>query len=589
MTRSDPPLPRSLWTRSDPGDGSPEAVRVLGAGANGDPVFPSDAPELRRELVPRLVDLGKPAMVLAPLHVRSLLEPRLDDLGKPAVVLTPLHVRSLLVRAGMTIPSSPVEQAYEGLDTPPGSPSVEIETADEGADQLAVQGLATVLQELATEIGVDVQAVRKLAEQHAPLDAVGNTAPGTRHEHCGDAADREQDSDASAADDDARCDLDDPVSAVAVVEEPTPTSFVDGADLPPAGSAPHAEAIGEPTSEPLVAAEAVADDPTAPNLAAVPPPVELAGEAQAELADEASTILTAEPPAQTVSAAAVETSSMQSDGDPIESSIAWPAEPAAMPASPATAATAAVQEVTDDEFSGLPNALDVELPAELPAEVTAELEPSRRNEPTPVIAAPTPEPEPEPEPQPLRPAVDARLPSEAIVAGLDRTMAALDQTGVSMQRVESFLGELTQALDDLSHRPPPPPLDVQPLVEAVQVAFERATARRSATNAVLTTLSDRLGGLGQQVEHGMQQVVAALSVRADEPRELPRATPAAAPGSSMVAPAERSPIALLALAALVLGWSVLFWFKTDSQHLALGTLIAANLVGCSLLLQRRLR
>ncbi|MCU0862723.1 MAG: hypothetical protein MUC36_02930 [Planctomycetes bacterium] len=541
-----------------------------------------------------------------------------------------------------------------------------------------------------------------------PADAVDHAAPGAEDEdEDGDDLVSEQGSEESAAENDACFDIDDLASAFAAEEELSSPSFVDGAVSTPTFSAPHADAIREPTSAPVVATDPVAETTTAPTVAAeaptdalteksdreladealdclvseppaqvLNPPTEatgsdpdadafgeltsqpvaptdaaavastepivaaeapthaLADKSDRELADEALDHLISEPPAQVPSAPAEEISTMQSETDPIASSMAWEQEPAAPPSGPAAATTSAAQEVSVGEFSGLPDALDAVLgefaakpvgrsPVQSPADtevqplanspidalldaptgpiatsaepatpaadaadfLAAELEPSSRHEPTPALAAPTPEPEQ----PPVRPAVHELLPPEEIVARLDRTTAALTQTGVSMQRVESFLGDLKHALDDLSHRPAPAPLDVQPLVEAVQVGFERATAQSSATNAVLTTLSERLGGLGQQVEHGMQQAVAAMSKRADEPRELPHTAPAAAPTSLLVAPAERTPIALLALAALVLGWSVLFWFKTGSPRLALGTLIAANLVGCCLLLSRRSR
>jgi hypothetical protein len=740
MTRSDPPLHRHLLTRSDLarlavpaatildwlGNGALEPVGVLGDGASGDPVFTVIAPELRRELVPRL-----------------------SDLGKPAVVLTPLRVRSLLVRARMAMASSPTEQSGAGLETAPTTASVEIENAAAGADQLAVQDLATVLQEVATEIEVDVEVMLKLAEEEAlleaeaarlaedasrteagegarfadafPPDAVDHATPGAEDEDGADLV-SEQGSEESANENDACFDIDDLASAFAAEEQPSSPTFVDGAVSTPAGSDPLADAIGEPTSEPVVVTDPVADastdavpeastdvsttptlaaetptreiadksdreladealdcltseppaqipdapteatfsDPhadtigepisesvvpmddvamnavaetsTAPTVAAETPTREITGKSDRELADEALDCLTSEPPAQIPDAPTEETSTMQSETDPIASSMAWE-EPAAPPSGPAAATASAAEELSVGEFSGLPDALDAVLgefaakpversPVQTPADPEAqpladspidlqsgptepvaapaepassatdttdapavELEPSPGHEPTPVLAAPTPESGLEP----LRTATHDQPATEEIVARLDRTTAALTRTGVSMQRVESFLGDLKHTLDDLSHRPAPAPLDVQPLVEALQVGIERATAQSSATNAVLTSLSERLGGLGQQVEHGMQQAVAAISKRADEPGELPHTAPAAAPTSLLVAPAERTPIALLALAALVLGWSVLFWFKTGSPRLALGTLIAANLVGCCLLLSRRPR
>ncbi|MBP8302015.1 MAG: hypothetical protein KA020_16730, partial [Planctomycetes bacterium] len=71
-----------------------------------------------------------------------------------------------------------------------------------------------------------------------------------------------------------------------------------------------------------------------------------------------------------------------------------------------------------------------------------------------------------------------------------------------------------------------------------------------------------------------------------------KSTPA--PGPVMSAPAafvvprqDRTTVALFAIGFLVLCWTVIFWFKTGSPRLALGTLIGANVVGCCLLVGRR--
>lgn len=182
-------------------------------------------------------------------------------------------------------------------------------------------------------------------------------------------------------------------------------------------------------------------------------------------------------------------------------------------------------------------------------------------------------------------------PATAAAAAIDSAVAtaALARTGDSLLRVESFLGELKHALIDLALRPTQAPIDVKPLVVAVQTGFEQASAQTSATNAVLTTLSDRIGGLGQQVEQGMQQAVTALAAREVATSAPGQSAAGPAPTRFVVATSERTPVALLALAALVSGWSVLFWLKTGSIRLALGTLITANLIGCCLLLARRQR
>ncbi|HIE68880.1 MAG TPA: hypothetical protein EYP98_01265 [Planctomycetes bacterium] len=48
-------------------------------------------------------------------------------------------------------------------------------------------------------------------------------------------------------------------------------------------------------------------------------------------------------------------------------------------------------------------------------------------------------------------------------------------------------------------------------------------------------------------------------------------------------------VVLGAVTLVVLASSILFWIKTGSPRLALGTLIGANLIACCMLLSRRKR
>ncbi|MCC7061673.1 MAG: hypothetical protein IT456_02645 [Planctomycetes bacterium] len=154
----------------------------------------------------------------------------------------------------------------------------------------------------------------------------------------------------------------------------------------------------------------------------------------------------------------------------------------------------------------------------------------------------------------------------------------------AMQRVESFLGELRGVLVELATRPPAPPIDVQPLVAAVQQGFTQARDQSQATDTALASLTNRIGDFGEKVEHGVALAVhAALGSKST-----------AVPGPVMSAPAafvvprqDRTTVALFAIGFLVLCWTVIFWFKTGSPRLALGTLIGANVVGCCLLVGRR--
>jgi hypothetical protein len=157
------------------------------------------------------------------------------------------------------------------------------------------------------------------------------------------------------------------------------------------------------------------------------------------------------------------------------------------------------------------------------------------------------------------------------------------QAAETMQRVQSFLGELKSALVELAQRQPtqPAPLDVGPLVQAVQMCFERSAEQVAATHSALTALTERVGGIGQQVEHGVAHAMA--SVRTEPPTAVKDVTAR----EIIVTRRDRQPVVLMAVAALIIAWSVLFWFKTGSPRLALGTLVGANLVGCCLLSFRR--
>lgn len=125
---------------------------------------------------------------------------------------------------------------------------------------------------------------------------------------------------------------------------------------------------------------------------------------------------------------------------------------------------------------------------------------------------------------------------------------------------------------------------MQPLVAAVQQGFTQARDQSQATDTALASLTNRIGDFGEKVEHGVALAVhAALGSKST-----------AVPGPVMSAPAafvvprqDRTTVALFAIGFLVLCWTVIFWFKTGSPRLALGTLIGANVVGCCLLVGRR--
>lgn len=159
----------------------------------------------------------------------------------------------------------------------------------------------------------------------------------------------------------------------------------------------------------------------------------------------------------------------------------------------------------------------------------------------------------------------------------------------AMQRVDTFLDRLKAALVEMAARPAvdvPTPmpaaavLDTAPLVGAIDGGFAKAAQQSEATAHVLTGLAERIEGLGQRLEASTSASVAVLQT-APTMSARPAAPQFVMPRSNAV------PLVLLAVAGLVTAWSVLFWFKTGSPRLALGTLIGANLVGCCLLAGRR--
>ena len=543
MTRPDSPLQRHLPT-------SPDLVRLAVP-----EVTTLDWLELRRELIPRLCGIDK-----------------------PAVVLTPMCVRSFLVRARTAMPTStpaPAGLAPTIAVDHPAAP----EAVSAVADRLAASDLATVLQGVAAELEADVEGMQKLAEDEAPLAAelATESTPPVPFKALDEAA----------------------VEPVAPVDPIAPVAPIVAADPSPPDVLRAGIAVDDtmPTTPPAPGAESK-DELTESHEDLSPPN---ASESRLDPHDSDTERDTRSP------APAVELTSMVSESDPVSSSSPSGNDPydelfdaaAAATAIDANSVRSEAPEAALEEFASREaEPVFVESPAAARSEAAAGLsapEPGPAQLATvrtdevadhevapivPIAAMVNPA-------VPPPPAIAEQGDQDGVVARPETTALPLPQIGTSLQRVETLLGELEQALADLAPRPTPAPspIDVAPLVEAVQAGFERATAHSAATTVALTSLSDRIDGLGQQVEAGVQQAVAARSTRAVPTHAA--ANPVSTP--LVLAPAERRPIAMLALAALVLGWSMLLWFKAGSPHLAQGTLIAANLVGCCLLLSRRAR
>lgn len=170
--------------------------------------------------------------------------------------------------------------------------------------------------------------------------------------------------------------------------------------------------------------------------------------------------------------------------------------------------------------------------------------------------------------------------------------AEFAMTSATMDRVQDFLGELKTALVEMAQRPAPQPdpeqnkIDVEPLVQAVQAGFERSAEQATQTTSALASLAARMGEFGERVESGVASTV--RSMHAPHAAESgPVMAMAAAPTEFVEDGSRRQRLVIGAVALLIVCWSILFWFKTGSPRLALGTLVGANAVACCLLLARR--
>lgn len=233
-------------------------------------------------------------------------------------------------------------------------------------------------------------------------------------------------------------------------------------------------------------------------------------------------------------------------------------EPTATPQAPAEPAPVPVAAAMEVEA---PVAAAVEAPVETPVDAAVETALAAAAAPSPVGTTAAPQP-----------AAPALVPEQV--------------TAAAMQRVDSFLGELRHVLVELANRPQPQPapIDVQPLVAAVQQGFVHAGEQAKATDSALASLTTRLGEFGEKVEHGVALAVhAALGPRSQTAQPVPALVTAP---SFVVAKTERSTIALFAIGFLLLCWTGIFWFKTGNTRIAVSTLVGANVVGCCLLLGR---
>ena len=151
----------------------------------------------------------------------------------------------------------------------------------------------------------------------------------------------------------------------------------------------------------------------------------------------------------------------------------------------------------------------------------------------------------------------------------------------SADRLQDILAELKNALIELTHRPQTAPVDVGPLVQALQSGFERSAEQAAQTSTAVASLGEHMTQFGRNIEGGVTKTINTLA-------QQPAMQQAVAPATPRVVERSTSQAAVLGAVALaVIGWSILFWIKTGSPQLALGTLVGANAIACCLLLARR--
>ena len=187
------------------------------------------------------------------------------------------------------------------------------------------------------------------------------------------------------------------------------------------------------------------------------------------------------------------------------------------------------------------------------------------------------------------PAAEIPTPAPAEAASADQDRPTKDEefalTNASVDRVQDFLGELKSALVEMAQRPQQVAVDVEPLVQALQAGFDRSAEQASQTSTAVASLSEHMTQFGRTIEGGVNKSIASMM---RQPATPPGPAPLAA-APQFVERASNQAVVLGAVAIAVLGWSILFWIKTGSPRLALGTLIGANAIACCLLLTRRNR
>lgn len=116
-----------------------------------------------------------PVFTVAP-RLRDALSERLARIGKTAVVLSPLRVRSFLLRSLLHGAHPPLDP---GTDLPTATVTSEV-PAEALAHHLLTTDLAQVLHEAATDLDADVAAMLQLAQEEAQLELAKTAAASSQ-------------------------------------------------------------------------------------------------------------------------------------------------------------------------------------------------------------------------------------------------------------------------------------------------------------------------------------------------------------------------------------------------------------------------
>ncbi|MBK8099183.1 MAG: hypothetical protein IPK26_18905 [Planctomycetes bacterium] len=614
MSRPTDELRRRLLTRSDLARLSIPASKVpswlsrgaldlvgnyVAAGSPEDPVFAVLAADVRQELAAGLQAMGRDRVVFAPLRARSLL------------------LRALLTERGIAVPAE-IDEALVN-DAPTASQSTEAELAR----QLLSSGLEQVLV-AADDLEQAVASVLDLARREPtpesappcpPEGAIEALEPATTVRCHGESGESASIPAATAA---IGVPIDAPADAPSPAPQPLhecerllPATLPD--DEPELGGAEAHQSVDEDASEngadwfdteDLFGTTADWEPRTGTTE---PPDAGLLAEARASIASIATTACEAssnEPiavptPPDPATATNATSSTLTMTEERNESEATAAAEPfqdtalavlddllggVAAAGPDAEAAIAANEpELQSSDAPVLPTAM-----ASAPATASAgEPEMIAEAEPEAAGTAATPaSPEPARTSEPVMPAAEPPVvePTPTTATAIPTVPPIVNQVVVDMAPVERVISGLRGALEELAHRPQPS-LDVQPLVAALDKSSERAADHDQAaktTNEALQAVATELRTFGERLEkNGATTLQAIAAIQAEHASSSHEPTP------FVVARASRTPFALLAVGFLLVCWATVFWFKTGNPKLALGTLVAGNLVGCCLLACRR--